>query len=99
LKTGKLLASGPVGSILTNDIIVEINSTDNEKLRSVLSEPPGIKSIEERKKYIMCIMSEKMEPDTLSMLLSSKNLVITHFNVRKRRLEEEFLSITKKQTV
>jgi ABC-2 type transport system ATP-binding protein len=96
LKAGKLLASGPVGSILSSDNIVEVSATDNEQLKSLLSGLSSIKSMVEHKKHIECTVSESMDPVELSTFLSSKGLVITHFNIRKRKLEEEFLSITKK---
>lgn len=96
LKKGQLLASGPVGSILTTDNIVEINATDNGLLKQLLSEMPGIKSMEEKKKYIICTIDESMDPVELSTFLAGRGLVITHFNSRKRKLEEEFLSITQK---
>lgn len=97
LKKGKLLASGPVGSILTTDAIIEIGTSDNEKLLSYLSDYPSINSIEEKKNFLFCTMSNDLDPAILSKSLTDKGLVITHFNVRKRRLEEEFLSITKNQ--
>jgi ABC-2 type transport system ATP-binding protein len=97
LQKGRLLANGPVGSILTNDIILEINATDKDLLVDVLGKLPQVKSIEEKKTYIRCTTSQDIVPAELSALLSSKGLVLTHFNVRKRKLEEEFLSITKKQ--
>lgn len=98
LKKGKLLASGPVGSILTTDAIVEIATTDNENLKSFLSNYPSINSIEEKKNFLFCTMSGDLDPAILSKNLTDKGMVITHFNVRKRRLEEEFLSITKNQS-
>jgi ABC-2 type transport system ATP-binding protein len=97
LKKGKLLASGPVGSILTTDAIVEIDTTDNVNLKSFLSNDPSINSIEEKKHFLLCTMSEDLDPAVLSKSITDKGFVITHFNVRKRRLEEEFLSITKNQ--
>jgi len=95
LKNGKLLASGPVGSILNKDLIVELKSLDPVKLITFLEGLDFIKSIEREKELVFCTMDESIDSASLSSQLFQNGIVITHFQVRKRRLEEEFLSITK----
>jgi ABC-2 type transport system ATP-binding protein len=95
LKNGKLLAKGPVGSILNNDIIIELKANDNSHLSEVLKQLDYIKSIEDNQGILECSLPPDADPALLSTFLHEKGLVITHFQVRKRKLEEEFLSITK----
>ena len=96
LKKGRLLASGPVGSILTDDLIVEINATDKGLLMQMLRSIPYIRDMREEPNSLVCTMEPSADPAQLSSELSKQGLIITHFHVRKRRLEEEFLSITKR---
>jgi len=96
LKKGQLLASGPVGSILNNDLIIEIGSTQNDKLKEHLQADHIYKSVETGKNYFTCTVEAGTDPAAITAALSNAGFVITHFTVRKRRLEEEFLSITRK---
>jgi ABC-type multidrug transport system ATPase subunit len=48
IKQGKLLAAGSVGSIINNDITLELNSDQNELLLILLAKWPSIKQIEKK---------------------------------------------------
>lgn len=95
IKKGKLLATGPVGAILSNDTTVELNSRDQDSLVSVLSEMKLVKSIEKKDQWLECLIDEKMNIEQFSSTLYQKGVIPTRFVARKRRLEEEFLEITK----
>lgn len=95
IKNGNLLATGTVGSILSSDMTVEVMSTDLEKLRTVLQESSFIKKIYDHKDFLECAVDESLDTATLSQHLVDKGVILTHLVSRKRRLEEEFLQITK----
>lgn len=95
IKKGKLLASGPVGSILSNDRTVIISSSDNYKLMTILKSIPEIKSISEVDGRLECIAVEEVSISDINRQAVNNGIDIQHLENRKRKLEEEFLEITK----
>ena len=95
LPQGRLLASGPVGELLSNDTIVEISAEDMDQLRTALRDIPPIKSMTDMEEWIECLIDDKMKVADFGRLIFEKGIVPTRFVARKRRLEEEFLEITK----
>lgn len=94
IKNGKLLATGPVGSILNNDITVEINASDRERLAIALRNMLKSDSLVERKHWIECQVDDSTDIEAFSRQLYSEGIIPTHLVVRRRKLEEEFLTIT-----
>ncbi len=94
IKNGKLLATGPVGSILTNDILLELWSNDSDKLIAFLRSIQDIKSLEVKHNLIECTASEGLDIAALNEAAFSNGIKLTHLVARKRKLEEEFLKIT-----
>ena len=88
IKNGKLLATGPVGSILSNDVTVEVAADDMEKVSGIIS---GIKR---EKELIEFQISENHTAQEINSLMYTNNIVLNHLVSRKRKLEEEFLEIT-----
>ncbi len=95
LRKGKLLAAGPVGAILSDDNTIEIGAEDMHGLRNFLETHPATKDIKDRGHYYECQIDASVAPAEMSELAHKKGLMVTHLIVRKRRLEEEFLEITK----
>ncbi len=95
IKRGKLLATGRVGSILSDDIIIEIAAPDTDKLMGLLRSYPWIKSIATRKNFIECSIEKSHTSVELNKLAFENNIILTHLVMRKKNLEEEFLQITK----
>lgn len=95
IKKGKLLATGPVGAILSNDITIEIDSNDREKLLTHLHNTSYVRAVESKNAWIECHIDESITLETFSRQLFDQNIIPTRLVARKRRLEEEFLEITK----
>ena len=95
LKKGKLLASGPVGSILSNDRMVILSATDNYRLMTLLQSIPEIKSIKEIDGKLECMADEEVSISEINKKAVNSGIDINHLENRKRKLEEEFLEITK----
>ncbi len=95
IKKGKLLASGPVGSILSSNRTVIISSSDNYKLMTILKSIPEIKSINEVAGRLECIAVEEVSISDINRKAVNNGIDILHLENRKRKLEEEFLEITK----
>lgn len=96
IKKGRLLASGPIGSILSTDLTIEVAATNLEKLGHFISTYPGIKSQQQKGGIIECTADDDFDTGKFSMAASENGLPLSHLVSRKRRLEEEFLEITNK---
>lgn len=96
IKKGKLLATGPVGSILSNDKSIEVAAINDSALLNWLEANPNIKSITKTGFFFDCAVDENYNVEEMSMALSKLAIYPTHLVVRKKRLEEEFLQITAK---
>ena len=95
IKKGKLLATGPVGSILTSDPICEIAAEDMEKLHVFLLNAPYVKKITPVKHFYECTIDDSVNVAFINREAFRHDVMVTHLVGRKRRLEEEFLEITK----
>lgn len=95
IKKGNLLASGSVGQILSSDQSLDIAALDNEKLFKELESNSLIKTVVQEKTFIHCTVSDNLNVGELSQFLSENGHVLTHLVLRKKKLEEEFLEITR----
>ena len=94
IKNGKLLATGPIGSILNTDITVEVNASDRGRLTIAIKNMVKSDSIIERKHWIECQVDDATDVEAFSRQLYNQGITPTHLVVRRRKLEEEFLTIT-----
>jgi ABC-2 type transport system ATP-binding protein len=94
IKRGKLLATGPVGSILTNDKLLEVGAEDMEKLKKWLLTNPLVKTINPLNGYLECMVEQSLSVTDINISAHREGIVLNHLVSRKRRLEEEFLEIT-----
>jgi ABC-2 type transport system ATP-binding protein len=95
IKKGNLLATGSVGSILSSDTTVEIGANDMEGLKNIMSNNKAIKSIVEHPKFLECSIVDENEFEYIVKSAIDAGIIPTHIVKRKRKLEEEFLEITK----
>ncbi|MDF1699012.1 MAG: ATP-binding cassette domain-containing protein [Saprospiraceae bacterium] len=96
IKEGQLLATGPVGSILSNDITVEVSATDMDKLFKIVSDVSWIYDVKREKEMIEFQMDDNHTAQEINFMLYKENVILNHLVSRKRKLEEEFLEITNK---
>jgi len=96
IKNGKLLATGPVGAILSDDTLLEVASPDMDKLRTFLSDVTWVKSITEKAGLFECMIDENHQVGEINQLAFDRGITLSHLVGRKRKLEEEFLEITNK---
>jgi len=94
LKNGQLLATGPVGSILNDDITIEVASDDMEGLERWLRQVPWINAVTAVRNIFECSADNTRTGAELNRLAFSEGIQVSHLVTRKRRLEEEFLEIT-----
>lgn len=96
IKNGKLLATGSVGSILSNDMTMEVGAEDLDKLKNILSNVQWIKSVTQMDQILECTVEEGHSATELNRLAFQNDVILTHMVSRKKNLEEEFLEITSK---
>jgi ABC-2 type transport system ATP-binding protein len=96
LKSGKLLASGPVGTILDDNPILELGvSADKEiDLFNWVNARDDIQFIQKDGNILLLSISSELQPEDINSATFQQGIVLQHLKMRKRTLEEEFLSIT-----
>lgn len=94
IKEGSLLATGPVGSILSNDVTVEVSSSNIPMLKNLVSSVEWIHSVKQEKEKLEFQMKENHNAEEINRLAYSNNIILNHLVSRKKKLEEEFLEIT-----
>ncbi len=95
IKNGTLRATGPIGSILSDDTLLEIASPSMGTLNSFLTGLGWVKSIEEKGGIFECLIDQNYEVSEINKLAFENGITLNHLVGRKRKLEEEFLEITK----
>jgi ABC-type multidrug transport system ATPase subunit len=96
IKSGQLLASGPVGAIVNNDITIELAAENMEKLKQFLSHLDLVKSMFDNGKIMEIGVSADTDFTAINKLAFENGITLSHFVARKKRLETEFLEITSK---
>jgi ABC-2 type transport system ATP-binding protein len=96
LKSGRLLASGSVGTILSDDQFVEISAENMEQLRYFIAQNPMFKNVIKKAKFFECQIPPHTKASEINSYFFEKGLSLSYLNVRSRKLEEEFITITSK---
>ena len=94
IKNGKLLATGPIGAILSNDLIIEVDAIERSSLEMALMNHPAVKTIVPKSDWIECTVDEGVSVEGFSRALYDQGIIPIRMVARKSRLEEEFLQIT-----
>jgi ABC-2 type transport system ATP-binding protein len=97
LKNGELLANGPVKELLTEDEVIEVSCTDNQKLALALKEATLVTESSVENGLLILALKEGVSPAEINTFAFSKNLVINHILSRKRSLESQFLELVKQE--
>ena len=95
LRRGKLLATGTVGSIINNEITVELASVDMDKLQLFIQKKFQSAVIKQKNGYLEFTVDPDIDISNINQLAFDEGIVLNHLVQRKRKLEEEFLEITK----
>jgi len=95
IKHGHLRKTGQVGRIFTTDKTLIIGSNDMLKLKSVLSSRTFIKDVQEANGVLECQMDESITAEQICQLAYDNQLMLNRLETRNRRLEEDFLELTR----
>lgn len=94
LKFGRLIASGSVSEILSNEPIIEIASSNMLQLKNALSDNQLVTEVREDGHFLELKTKEGFSSADLNKYLFEKGIVVNHLFVRKKSLEAEFLERT-----
>lgn len=95
LQKGKILYSGTVDGMTSNEGYFELQSDDNEALKTVLSMHPAIEKVVLEEGKVLVYLKNPLEASELNRYLFEKNIFLNHLVKRKTSLEEQFLELTK----
>ena len=96
IKKGRLLASGAIGSILSDQPTVEAGAVDIENLYRLLSAVPLVRKITRQENRLILELEPGRTPDELNRLAFEHGIILDHLVSKRQSLEVEFLEITRK---
>lgn len=98
LNKGRLIANGSVGSIIHNKPMYIVGGSDIEKISSVLN---GCNWIHNKLRLehdqIEITTDESINGEFINRYFFDKGIILDHLQLRRKRLEEEFIEIVKKE--
>ena len=95
LQKGEILYSGTVDGMTANEGFFELQSDDNETLKSALSSHPAIEKVIFEEGKVLVYLKTPLEASALNRFLFEKNICLNHLVKRKNSLEAQFLELTK----
>ncbi|HNU14671.1 MAG TPA: ABC transporter ATP-binding protein [Chitinophagaceae bacterium] len=98
IQKGVLKTSGPVSDVLNtsadNSTTILISADDNEALRSVISNMPGINSVTVQDNLLMLSCNESVTSSAINRYCFEKGITLNQLLVKRKTLETRFLEIT-----
>ncbi len=96
LQKGKILYTGLVDGMSTNEGFFELQAYDLQELNQVVATHPAVKNTVKTNDKIIVYLQKELDAKDLNQFLFSKNIILNHLVKRKNSLEEQFLELTKK---
>lgn len=97
LRKGKKLYSGRVDGMLASHGFFELRTENTEKLTRYLEKNASFGTVKVENGLITAILKEEMDATELNKTLFTQGIVLSHLVKRKESLEEQFLTLTKRQ--
>lgn len=94
IKNGNLLATGPVGAIINDEILIEVGAQDKVQLKAFLTQLPHLSRLEETGFGFLLYLNEALPPADINGQAFAAGVTLTHLRQRQKSLEAEFLEIT-----
>lgn len=96
IKNGNHLISGSVGSIISDDVQVEIAAPNLNGLRSMLSNDSRISQLVEKEGKLVLYVDSEFSTAEINQMAHNNGITLTHLVAKAKSLESEFLEITSK---
>ena len=95
LKRGDLITTGNVNEILSNEDLVEIGCSDNEKLFSLLQNYPAKNSVMQEAGYIKLYFAVNTASlSDVNEFCFKNGIILNHLLLKKKSLESKFFELT-----
>jgi ABC-2 type transport system ATP-binding protein len=95
LKTGTLVASGPVHDVLVDEDIVELGAENIPALKEVVKEFPGVHQTVASDHYVQLYFTKgTAQLAEINRYCFEKGITLTHLMLKRKRLEEKFFELT-----
>lgn len=95
LKTGVLLASGPVDEVLVNEDIVEIAAVGLSRLKEIVHTVDGITSVKDSPQCLQLYFpAGTADLESINKHCFDNGIVLNHLQLKKKSLESKFLELT-----
>lgn len=94
LQKGKLLASGPVNTVMVREDFVEVGSLDMRGLEAAIRQHPMLGQVVMANGILQVFFKGPVEPGELNNWLAGKGIWLNHLLVRRKSLETAFLEMT-----
>ena len=95
LKKGKLLATGSVNEVLGDGFIIKLTAkSDNNQLQQFLNTLEEITSVSAQDDLLIVKAKEGLTPEKLNRLCFEKNIVLSHLEMSRKKLESWFIDVT-----
>jgi ABC-2 type transport system ATP-binding protein len=95
LQKGKILYTGTVDGMSSNEGYFELQSDINETLISVIKAHPAIDKVVAEEGKVLVYLKNPLDAADLNKYLFEKNIYLNHLVKRKSSLEDQFLALTK----
>jgi ABC-2 type transport system ATP-binding protein len=95
LQKGKILYSGTVDGMSSNEGFFELQSENNEALIKVLQSHSAIDKVVTEDGKVLVYLKSPLDAADLNKYLFENNIFLNHLVKRKTSLEEQFLELTK----
>ncbi|MEO0779921.1 MAG: ATP-binding cassette domain-containing protein [Bacteroidota bacterium] len=95
LQNGRLLAQGPVGAIIHQELTVELACTNRAGLMALLRDLDFVSQVKAEEEYLLCQTARLENVAEINRRAFAAGLVLHHLRARNNSLESEFLALTK----
>jgi ABC-2 type transport system ATP-binding protein len=95
LNKGKLITTGMVDEVLTDEDMLELSSQDNNFLLQALQNYPGLTSVKQEGGFVYAFFGKGLSSTTgINSFCFSKGITLSHLLLKKKRLEARFFELT-----
>ena len=93
LNKGRKIYQGTVAEALGGKPVFEVSSENNEYLKSIVSDFSFVDDVKEEPDCLVISLSDPKSGSDLNKALFEKGIILSHLNIRKKDLENQFLTI------
>jgi len=96
LKKGQLLYEGsPDGLNANQEGMLKLQAANMQSLEKALATYPGKSTLRKEGNYLMLNLNKGVKPEEVNQYLTNQGIYLSHLDLRKTTLEEQFLSLVK----